>query len=106
VLLARDAYANHQDRGGWTPLHNASQKGHNEVVRLLLDPLQAPIANVNAQDLNHNTPLHIVSFHGKTAVVTILLECGATLDARDRQGGTALRDAAQGGTPGGCTPVT
>ena len=97
VLLARGADPNHQDRGGWTPLHNASQKGHHDVVRLLLGPVQAPIANLNAQDLNHNTPLHIASFHGKTAVVTILLERGATLDARDKQGGTALHDAAQGG---------
>jgi ankyrin repeat protein len=97
VLLARGADANHKDRGGWTRLHNASQKGHDDVVRLLLDPVQAPVANVNAQDLNDNTPLHIASFHGKTAAIKILLERGATLDARDKQGGTALHDAAQGG---------
>lgn len=97
VLLARRADANHPDRGGWTPLHNASQKGHSDVARLLLDPVQAPVAKVNAQDLNDNTPLHIASFHGKTAVVTILLGRGATLDAQDKQGGTALHDAAQSG---------
>ena len=95
VLLKSGADANYRDSSGWTALHNASHKGHDSVVQLLLD--WKPVPNVDAQDINDNTPLHVASFHGKSTVVTILLEGGASVDARDRQGGTPLHDASQGG---------
>lgn len=42
-------------RDGWTPLHAASQEGHDDIVRLLLDYGAAP----NHQDNRGRTPLHV-----------------------------------------------
>ena len=44
----------HSSLSGWTPLHEACNRGHIDVAKLLLKAG----ANVNAQGHENDTPLH------------------------------------------------
>ena len=51
-----------------TPVHQAVQNGHTEIVKIL-----APLTdNPNAPDDNGNTPIHNAAFNGHTKIVNIL----------------------------------
>jgi ankyrin repeat protein len=68
----------------------ATNKGHEETVRLLLELG----ANVHAQAKRGETPLH----HAVCVeIVKLLLVLGANVDARDESGGTPLHMAAHMG---------
>ena len=57
-----------------TPLHLASEAGHTEVVRILLENG----GSVNAQDqMNGETPLHLACEAGFSDIVQLLLDHGA-----------------------------
>ncbi|MDP3110592.1 MAG: ankyrin repeat domain-containing protein [Thermodesulfovibrionales bacterium] len=58
---------------GYTPLMCATEKGHIEVVKLLLDKG----ANVNGK--SYMTPLHIAVINGHAEIVRLLLDSGADL---------------------------
>ena len=77
----------------YTPLHHASNKGHEEVVRVLLEHDAA----VDAQDTYGWTALHCATRNAQEMVARVLLEGGAEVDAEDAHGVTALRIAAQRG---------
>ena len=62
-----------------TALHDASELGHLERVRLLLDEG----AGVDAEDDSNGTPLHRASWAGHLEVVCLLLDKGARVDAED-----------------------
>ena len=70
----------------WTPLHAASNRGQEEVVRLLL----RHNANVNSRSISGWTPLHRASVYGYTKVAQLLLEYGAGVDTRNESGDTPL----------------
>ena len=59
-----------------TPLHVASQGGHVDAVRALLEHG----AHVNSQDCDMWMPLHFASFGGNIKVVQLLLEHGGYLN--------------------------
>ena len=69
-----------------TPLHVASQEGHIDAVRALLEHG----AHVNSQDCDMWMPLHFASDGGNIKVVQLLLEHGATLNAESLLGSTPL----------------
>lgn len=59
---------------GSTALHAAAERGHVEVVDVLLDN---PAVDVDAQRLGGSTALHLAARHGHAAVVDRLLARGA-----------------------------
>lgn len=70
----------------------ASQYGHPEIVRLLLDGGEAPNRFNPIGGHSHSTPLHQAAGNGHLDVVKLLVERGARLD---------VKDILFGGTPAG-----
>ncbi|KAJ1485167.1 ankyrin repeat-containing domain protein [Baffinella frigidus] len=74
----------------WTALHFAADKGHNEVVRVLV----AMGAVVDAQDqLLAHSPLHLAANQGRLDVVKRLLDAGADPTLRNKHGVTPTQVA-------------
>ena len=97
ALLAHGADPNVRDTTGKTAMVYAAARGFDDVVRRLLDAG----VDVNARAGNELTPLMWAAGHddgvGTAAVervVDLLLARGATLDAADNRGRTALMIAA------------
>ncbi len=61
----------------------ASQHGHSEIVRLLLDAGEDPSRYNPDGNHSHSTPLHQAVLAGHDAVVRLLVERGARLDIKD-----------------------
>ncbi len=70
---------NSRDKEDRTPLHVASQNGHLDVIRWLLDRG----ADVNALEVNGKTPLSLALDEGKIEASRLLLERGADANLRD-----------------------
>jgi hypothetical protein len=70
----------------------ASQYGHPEIVRLLLDAGEDPNRFNPVGGHSHSTPLHQAAGNGHLDVVKVLIERGAKLD---------VKDILFGGTPAG-----
>jgi hypothetical protein len=70
----------------------ASQYGHPEIVRLLLDAGEDPNRFNPVGGHSHSTPLHQAAGNGHLDVVKLLVERGAKLD---------VKDIVFGGTPAG-----
>ena len=102
------------NRGG-TPLHEAAEKGHLEIVKFL-DSNGAEInAKANSENeiefhapkgtdtqgtkriFNDFTPLHNAAFYGKLEVVKYLISQGAEVNAKTKDGKTALDIAKERG---------
>jgi len=81
---------NQQDDGGYTPLHLASKKGFEDMVRELLN------CNVALDIPNecNSTPLHCAVINGHETITELLLKKGANVDALDIQRYTSLALAA------------
>lgn len=83
----------HMYQNGRTPLHDAADNGHADIVRMLVGMfeicvceslaelffLAASGADVNAMDKYGNTPLHRAAGSGYTAIVQALFDLGADL---------------------------
>ncbi|KAJ1488595.1 ankyrin repeat-containing domain protein, partial [Baffinella frigidus] len=67
------------------PLHAATRRGHDQVVRVLL----RAGADVNLKDGGGSTPLHIAASHSRATVARVLLNFGACLDSTDNHSDTA-----------------
>ncbi|RYP12344.1 hypothetical protein DL765_007390 [Monosporascus sp. GIB2] len=79
-LLGAGARINSKDKFGRTPLHWASENGHDTVVKLLLESG----ADTNVEDDMGRTPLHWASENGHDTVVKLLLESGADTNVKDK----------------------
>ncbi|KAF3903899.1 Ankyrin-3 [Dactylellina cionopaga] len=80
------------DKDGKTALHIASEKGHNQLVELLLGCGAA----MDIQDSMEQTPLHLAAQNGHIAVATQLMEY-TELELEDKNGLTPLLLAIKSG---------
>jgi ankyrin repeat protein len=80
-------------RGYPTPLHLAAEKGHKDIVELLL----AKGADVNARNFTGKTPLQVAAVNGWKKVVELLLAHKADVNLPDNHGVTPLLWAEQSG---------
>ena len=71
-------------------LFAACQKGHEEVVRLLVEEANAEVNKVNG---NNQTPINIAAYKGHLGVVRFLLSKGADCTIKDQWGDTPLASA-------------
>ena len=78
---------------GWTPLMIGSQRGCNEVVKLLLNAK----ANPNACTVLEETAIYIASAYGHPVVVSTLLTSGADPNMAKSDGWTPLMIGSQEG---------
>ena len=69
LLIEHKADVNAQSDGKWTPLHNAAEKGYEDVALLLLQKGAA----VNATTSSHMTALHWCARNGHLDLVRLLL---------------------------------
>jgi ankyrin repeat protein len=89
-LLEKGAAADATDRDGMTCLMRATEMGHVETMRLLLDDERA---SVDAVDPEGRTALLLAASQGRIAAVKLLLDAGADPRLPDRRGRTALMAA-------------
>jgi len=72
---------------GWIALHYASQHGHTEIAKLLIDNG----AQINKQKFDGYTPLMLAVLNEHPDMIKLLLEAGADINLKDNHSQTALR---------------
>ncbi|CAH6791092.1 tonsoku-like protein [Phodopus roborovskii] len=85
---------NPRDYCGWTPLHEASNYGHLEIVRFLLDH-GATVDDPGGQGCDGITPLHDALNCGHFEVAELLIERGASVTLRTKKGFSPLETLQQ-----------
>lgn len=93
ILATEPAAACAVDSRGFTALHWAAIRAHDEVARALL----AAGAPADVAGGDGGTPLHWASHHDAPGLVAALLERGARVNAANRWGRAALHVAARRG---------
>ena len=86
-LSLRLAYR--RGKSGYTPIHEAVNKGHSKVVDLLLHH----DGDVNCRANNELTLLHLAATNGHADCVRVLLMHNADISARDENGRTPIQVA-------------
>ncbi|XP_022089542.1 serine/threonine-protein phosphatase 6 regulatory ankyrin repeat subunit B-like isoform X2 [Acanthaster planci] len=84
---------NRQSKNGWSPLLVASEEGHVEIVKLLLQSN----ARVDVFDEHGKAALHLAAENGHREVADILLWHKAFVNAKSKLGITPLHLGAQNG---------
>jgi ankyrin repeat protein len=96
VELGADKAAQAADGG--TALHVAARYGHVEAIRVLVEEL---CMDKEATMANRVTPMHVAAGNGQVEAMEVLVQLGADKDAKDVNGWTPLRWAADMGHPRG-----
>jgi hypothetical protein len=94
TLLKSGADANLSGRNGTSPLEDASLKGFDAIVELLLDH-GAQVNQLNAG--SGTTALYAAASFGKTSTVQLLLKRGADASLCGKGGRSAYRAALENG---------
>lgn len=98
-LLAAGCDANLADSEGNTPLHEAAEAGHLEVLRILLKNGKC---DVNAKNVFGQTPLMRAVFNENLEVVKLLVKAGSDLHVLDHLGKSSLMIGVQEGAEKSC----
>lgn len=93
-MLAHGADPNIRFNSGRSVLSAVCMHGHHDVLRKLLDAGAKPIFTCHD---NQETPLMIATYNDRIACVEMLIESGADLNARSKDGNTALKYAEEYG---------
>ena len=93
-LLANGAVVNSTSGVGHTPLHVATENGHEQACRILLESGADCEQHTNT---TRSTPLHCAAYLGNLAVVEILLDFNADPLARNKWKDTPLHVASRMG---------
>ncbi|KAJ7340646.1 hypothetical protein DFH08DRAFT_874942 [Mycena albidolilacea] len=88
--------ANNEDVSMKTALHYAAEKGHKDIVSLLVQRG----ADVSGRGVRKWTPLHFAAKNGHEFIVNFLLQERSDVNATVEEGWTALHAAAQDGHAG------
>lgn len=75
---------NARDYCGWTPLHEACNHGHTDVVSTLLDS-KANIDDSGGHHCNGVTPLIDAAYNGHVDIVRLLIERGSNVLSKDQR---------------------
>ena len=78
-----------RDHCGWTPLHEASNHGYVDIVRLLIRA-GADVNDPGGANCDGVTALHDAAANGHTNIVQLLLDSGADANLLTRSGDSAL----------------
>ncbi|XP_039593324.1 transient receptor potential cation channel, subfamily N, member 1 isoform X2 [Polypterus senegalus] len=84
---------NKQAKNGWSPLLMAAERGHTEIVKILLQNH----ARVDVFDEHGKAALHLAAENGNKEIADILLQHKAFVNAKTKLGLTPLHLAAQNG---------
>ncbi|KAG2180895.1 hypothetical protein INT43_008475 [Umbelopsis isabellina] len=76
---------NDRDDQGLTALHYASDGGHLDVIKLLVEKG----ADVNALTNDHETPLHYACLSERADAAKYLIDHGCDVSIKDEEGNTA-----------------
>ena len=94
LLLEQNADVDSKTSTGSTPLRVAAHEGHLDIVRCLVESG----ADVNARKYDDKSTLLIgACYCGHLSVAAYLIDKGAIMDLQDKEGNTALHDAARRG---------
>lgn len=93
-MLRRGSDCNGRSKLARTSLHVAAEKGHIDMVRLMISH---PSLQINLQDMYGWTALHLATFHHHRDIVLLLLAAGIDTHIKDRNRKTALEMASEQG---------
>ena len=77
---------NPADKGGFTPLHLASRKGHLTICNIILEN----VADMNPPDIRRQTPLHEAAARGHLSIFQLLFNLASDKEPRNEAGKTPL----------------
>lgn len=97
LLLKLGANPNARNKESKTPLHEAANHQHFEVMKVLVEDGGA---DVNTHKANGWSSLHFCSSSGDVRMASFLLRHGAAVDTRNRDGATPLFLACRAGHEG------
>ncbi len=94
LLLQLRTDPNIQDTDGHTPLYRVANECATDTGPQIVHALVRAGAEVNAgSGITQATALHMAARQGHLAIAQMLLDCGASLEVRDRKGETPLQRA-------------
>ena len=83
ALVEHGININNQNLAGWTPLHDASQNGHCEVIEYLLGLKKLDLTKKTS---NGWSPLHLAASYGRLDAVKMLIEDGLDIHQMSHTG--------------------